>query len=92
MTTANGAYERLGLRIFINARGTITTLGGSVMPRRVAEAMVEASRNFVHLNELQQRASGGSGKQNPLPVPVAPSPPEKASPKTLSGLGESTSR
>ena len=26
------------------------------MPRRVAEAMVEASRNFVHLNELQQRA------------------------------------
>ena len=57
MTTANGAYERLGLRTFINGRGTITTLGGSVMPRRVAEAMVEASRNFVHLNELQQRAS-----------------------------------
>ena len=56
MTTANGAYERLGLRTFINARGTITTLGGSVMPRRVAEAMVEASRNFVHLNELQERA------------------------------------
>ena len=56
MTTANGAYERLGLRTFINGRGTITTLGGSVMPRRVAEAMVEASRNFVHLNELQLRA------------------------------------
>jgi D-glucosaminate-6-phosphate ammonia-lyase len=56
MTTATSAYARLGVRTFINARGTITTLGGSVMPPRVAAAMVEASRNFVQLNQLQQKA------------------------------------
>ncbi|HIG55138.1 MAG TPA: hypothetical protein EYQ18_14405 [Candidatus Handelsmanbacteria bacterium] len=49
-------YERLGLRTFINARGTITTLGGSIMPGEVLQAMVEASRNFVHLNELHEKA------------------------------------
>lgn len=49
-------YERLGLRTFINARGTITTLGGSIMPEEVVQAMVEASRSFVHLNELHEKA------------------------------------
>lgn len=49
-------YERLGLRTFINARGTITTLGGSIMPPAVVEAMAEASRHFVHLNELHEKA------------------------------------
>ncbi len=50
-------YSRLGLRPFINGCGTITTLGGSIMPPRVVEAMVEASRAFVDLNEFQARAS-----------------------------------
>ena len=49
-------YHRLGLRPFINARGTITTLGGSIMPPAVVEAMVEASRQFVHLDELHEKA------------------------------------
>ena len=49
-------YHRLGLRPFINARGTITTLGGSIMPPEVVGAMVEASRQFVHLNELHEKA------------------------------------
>ena len=49
-------YQRLGLRPFINARGTITTLGGSIMPAPVVEAMAEASRQFVHLNELHEKA------------------------------------
>src|SRR5688572_9204016 len=49
-------YERLGVRPFINARGTITTLGGSVMPPRVLEAMAEASKQFVPLNTLQEKA------------------------------------
>ena len=53
MTTV---YERLGVRTFINARGTITTLGGSVMPPSVVEAMAEASRQFVHLEELHEKA------------------------------------
>jgi len=49
-------YERLGVQTFINARGTITTLGGSVMPADVVEAMTEASRHFVQLDELQKKA------------------------------------
>ncbi len=49
-------YHRLGLRPFINARGTITTLGGSIMPPEVVDAMVEASRQFVHLDELHEKA------------------------------------
>lgn len=50
-------YARLGVRPFINGCGTITTLGGSIMPSRVIEAMVEASRSYVHLNEFQEKAS-----------------------------------
>jgi len=49
-------YERLGVRPFINARGTITTLGGSIMPPQVIEAMVEASQQFVPLNQFQEKA------------------------------------
>jgi len=49
-------HERLGVRTFINARGTITTLGGSIMPPQVLQAMAEASRRFVYLDELQEKA------------------------------------
>ena len=49
-------YHRLGLRRFINARGTITTLGGSIMPPEVVDAMAEASRQFVLLDELHEKA------------------------------------
>ena len=49
-------YERLGVRPFINARGTITTLGGSIMPPQVIEAMVEASQQFIPLNQFQEKA------------------------------------
>ena len=45
-------YEELGLRPVINANATLTRLGGSVMPPQVVEAMVEASRHFVDLDEL----------------------------------------
>jgi D-glucosaminate-6-phosphate ammonia-lyase len=55
--TNSPLYERLGVRPFINACGTITTLGGSIMPPRVVQAMAEASRHFVHLNEFQEKAS-----------------------------------
>ena len=55
MSTAT-MYHRLGLRPFINARGTITTLGGSIMPPEVVDAMVEASRQFVLLDELHEKA------------------------------------
>ena len=46
-------YEELGLKPVINANATLTRLGGSVMPPQVVEAMVEASKHFVDLDELQ---------------------------------------
>ncbi|MBI3943634.1 MAG: aminotransferase class V-fold PLP-dependent enzyme [Chloroflexi bacterium] len=49
-------YSRLGLRTFINAYGTITTLGGSIMPAPVLEAMLDASRHYVQLEELLEKA------------------------------------
>jgi L-seryl-tRNA(Ser) seleniumtransferase len=48
-------YEELGIRPIINANATLTKLGGSIMPPEVTAAMVEASRCFVDLNELQRR-------------------------------------
>jgi len=35
-------YERLGVKPVINATGTVTFLGGSLMPPEVAAAWVEA--------------------------------------------------
>jgi L-seryl-tRNA(Ser) seleniumtransferase len=46
-------YHRLGVRTVINAVGTVTVLGGSLMPEEVKRAMEEASRSFVPIHELQ---------------------------------------
>ena len=48
-------YEALGLKHIINATGTVTNLGGSVMPPEVVAAWSEAARHFVNLVELQDR-------------------------------------
>jgi L-seryl-tRNA(Ser) seleniumtransferase len=50
-----GVYEALGVKPVINATGTVTVLGGSVMPPEVVAAWAEASRHFVDLTELQDR-------------------------------------
>ena len=47
-------YEELGLRPIINASATLTRLGGSIMAPEVLQAMTEASKNFVNLDELQR--------------------------------------
>jgi D-glucosaminate-6-phosphate ammonia-lyase len=52
-----GIYERLGVRTIINARGTHTRLGGSLMAPEVLEAMREAAGAYIVLDELQERAS-----------------------------------
>ncbi|MCA1555021.1 MAG: aminotransferase class V-fold PLP-dependent enzyme, partial [Chloroflexi bacterium] len=49
-------YESLGVKPIINATGTFTRLGGSLMPREVVEAMAQASQQFVALEALQYRA------------------------------------
>ncbi len=48
-------YEALGVQPIINAAGTITTLGGSLMPPAVIAAWTAASQSFVNLLDLQDR-------------------------------------
>lgn len=48
-------YESFGLKRVINAGGTFTNLGGSLMPPEVASAWVEASKDWVNLPQLQER-------------------------------------
>ena len=59
---AEASYELLGVAPLINAQGHITTLGGSRMPEPVVEAMARASRSFVQLNELHQKAGAHIAK------------------------------
>jgi len=47
-------YTRLGLRPVINAAGTYTHLGGSLMPPEVIEAMDAAAQNYVPIRELSR--------------------------------------
>lgn len=50
-------YDSLGIKRVINATGTVTMLGGSIMPPEVVAAWVEASKSFVNIVELQQKVS-----------------------------------
>lgn len=51
-----GVYEELGVRRVINACGTLTLLGGSIMDDEVIEAMDEAAKSFVYMEELMKKA------------------------------------
>src|ERR1700684_1150487 len=46
-------YTRLGVRPFINARGTWTYLSGSLELPEVRQAVEDASQHFVDMFELQ---------------------------------------
>ncbi|MGE5193005.1 MAG: aminotransferase class V-fold PLP-dependent enzyme [Deltaproteobacteria bacterium] len=48
-------YELLGVQPILNAAGTITALGGSLMPPEVVAAWNAAAKQFVPLAELQDR-------------------------------------
>ena len=50
-------YTRLGVRPIINARGTHTRLGGTLIRPEVLDAMREAAGAYVVLDELQDKAS-----------------------------------
>ncbi len=50
-----GVYERLGVRRVINARGSVSLLGGTHMRTEVREAIEEARRYHVSVVELQAR-------------------------------------
>ena len=48
-------YKELGLRTFINAAGTYTALTGCLMREEAIDAYYYASRQYVALDELQDR-------------------------------------
>ena len=54
--SSGDVYRRLGVRPFINARGTWTYLSGSLELPEVRRAMDDAARHFVDIFELQQAA------------------------------------
>ncbi len=62
-------YARLGVKPLINGMGTVTVVGGSLMPPEVVRAMEEASRHFVYVPDLQQKA--GARIAELLGVPAA---------------------
>jgi uncharacterized pyridoxal phosphate-dependent enzyme len=47
-------YEKLGIPTIINASGSMTELGGSIMTPRVAQALAAASQHYVHLPSLKK--------------------------------------
>lgn len=49
-------YSDLGVKPVINGWGTVTVMGGSTMPDEVSAAMVEASKSFVPVAELEEAA------------------------------------
>lgn len=51
-----GVYEDLGVKPIINATGVFTRLSGCLMAPEVVRAMVEASKQFVCIEELQYAA------------------------------------
>ncbi len=50
-------YEKMGVKTIISAAGPKTRLSGSIMPKDVVDAMVDASRHLVDLEYLQAKAS-----------------------------------
>ena len=48
-------FKELGLRTFINAVGTVTFMTGSLMPEEVIEAITSSSREFVLLDDVQDK-------------------------------------
>jgi D-glucosaminate-6-phosphate ammonia-lyase len=55
MAPAENIYTRLGIKPVINGQGTYTTVGGSLMPPEVVQAMAEAAGSFVSIPELQEK-------------------------------------
>src|SRR5688572_22532564 len=48
-------YAQLGIRPVINFQGTMTTIGASKIVPEIHEAMAEASREYVILEELREK-------------------------------------
>src|SRR5580698_6673539 len=51
-TTGPGLYEQIGVRPLVNAKGTYTIISGSLSLPEVKQAMEEAGRHYVNMDEL----------------------------------------
>ena len=60
-------YEELGVTTVINAEGTMTMLGGSLIRPEVEVVMAQASRHFVHIPELEEAAGQRIAEMLKLP-------------------------
>ncbi len=49
-------FSELGLRTFINAAGTYTSMTASLMPKEVMDAINSSAKEFVMLDEVQDKA------------------------------------
>lgn len=49
----SGIYDRLKVQGVINGAGTLTRLSGTLLDPAVCEAMIEASRSYVRIDQLQ---------------------------------------
>jgi len=54
--TASSLFERLGINPIVNARGNNTILGGSTPSPRVRQAMLDAERYYVDMQQLLERS------------------------------------
>lgn len=62
-------YTRLGVKPVINGIGTVTILGGSLMPPEVVRAMEQAAKYFVPIIDLQRKV--GARIAELLDIPAA---------------------
>jgi len=60
-------YEELGVTTVINAEGTMTTLGGSLIRPEVEMIMAQASRHFVSMPGLEEAAGKRIAQMLKLP-------------------------
>ena len=51
-----GLYDRLGVKTYITCGSNGTANGGSIMFPQVLEAMADASRSFIRLSDLHEKA------------------------------------
>ena len=55
-------YEAIGVKHVINATGTVTNLGGSLMPPEVIAAWSDAAKHFVDFFDLQDKVGAQIAK------------------------------
>lgn len=69
-TATENLYTKIGVRPLVNARGTYTIISGSVSLPEVKEAMYEASRYFVQIEELMAAAGAEIAKHMGAPAAI----------------------